>query len=501
MIVNNFPPKSLDLIVDKREISRHLINRVAWVSSYLVLVVSRIFPAFGAESEKMADAALSHQFEIGIVGLESSGRVLARTLAGNGWRVAAFDRNAHNVKLLQEEAAGTPVHIVPDVKDLAGLLNPFRTILFCAVDADGDLLREVLDQLTALDLVIDGSHCYFKDCERRAELLAERNLRHLEVAAISGADQGSGGPILMAGGRAETYLAARPVLQSMVGSGLGAAHLGYLGPGAAAHFVKMIHDGVEYGLAQLALETFDLLTQASDLDDAGLRDVAANWPVGIRQNRSRDDAARWTAQMAREVGTPAPTIDAAAGTRTLTDLERQNDFATTPFRQPVGRFGDDTESVIAELNGALNAAVMITYAEAVAAMAAGSERHGFGLDVPEVVRLWKECQCPRGALLEDMAATIEGMPNLANLLDDDDFSEKVMEQQERLRHAVWRAGSLRMAVPALTASLDFLDAFRSAWLPVNLIQVPPTRRNRRTELPAQFLRRDPLGTLSAIDEE
>jgi 6-phosphogluconate dehydrogenase len=233
----------------------------------------------------------------------------------------------------------------------------------------------------------------------------------------------------------------------------------------------MIHDGIEYGLMQLALETLGLLRRALVLEEDELRDVSGAWQMGAPNGSPRDDAARWTCQAARELAVPSPTIAAAVGMRALSELEKQNDFATTPFRQPLGRFGDDTESILDELHGALRAAIIITYAQGMAVLAAGSEQYGFDIDPAEVIRLWKACGNIRAALLDEIASAIRATPDLPNLLYDDDLSENVMEQQERLRHAVWRAGLLQTSVPALMASLDYLDTYRGAWLPVNLIQV------------------------------
>jgi 6-phosphogluconate dehydrogenase len=179
---------------------------------------------------------------------------------------------------------------------------------------------------------------------------------------------------------------------------------------------------------------------------------------------------RWTAFAASELGIPTPTIAASVGMRTLSELEKQNEFATTPFRQPMGRFGDDAHSVFAELQGALSAATIITYAQGMAVLIEGSNRYQFGIDLLEVIHLWKKCADHRSTLLDEIASAIQAIPNLRNLLDDDDLSEKVMDRQECLRHAVWRAGLLQTSVPALLASLDYLDTFRGAWLPINLIQ-------------------------------
>jgi 6-phosphogluconate dehydrogenase len=419
----------------------------------------------------MTDAGLPSQFEIGIAGLDFSGRRLARALAEKRLSIVACDSDAENIKALQEESPGISIHIAESMTQFLGLLRPFRTIVVSGPGADGDLFSDLLGQLEAEDLLIDAAHCHFKDCGRRAHSLAERNVRYLGLGVIDGME---GGLVLLAGGRPEIYRSVRPLLEAMASQKDGEPSLSYLGPAAAAgHFVKMIHDGIEYGMMQLVRETSDLLKRVLVLDDSGFRNVSKAWQMGLPGGCLRADEARWTSQVSHELDTPTPTIDAAVGMRTLSELERKNDFTTTLFRQPLGHFGDDDESIVAELHGALQAAMIITYAQGVAVLAAGSDQYGFGLEVAEVLRLWKGCGGFRAALLDEMASALQATPHLPNLLDDDDLSEKVMEQQERLRHAVWRAEMRHTSVPVLMASLDYLDSYRGAWLPGNLIQAAP----------------------------
>jgi 6-phosphogluconate dehydrogenase len=166
---------------------------------------------------------------------------------------------------------------------------------------------------------------------------------------------------------------------------------------------------------------------------------------------------------------------AALGMRTLSEFDRKNHFSTTPFRQPVGPSATDAESIFDELQGALDTAVIITYAQGLSLLAAGSDRYGFEIDLAEIVGLWRGCCGIRPALLDEIISVLKVSPNLPNLLCDADLSEKVMERQESLRHAVRRAETLQKPVPALLASLDYLDFHRDAWLPGNLIQVPGVR--------------------------
>jgi len=256
-------------------------------------------------------------------------------------------------------------------------------------------------------------------------------------------------------------------------------------------FIETIHDGIEFALGQLETEISKLLQRTLALRDDELGELFSAWEIrGCDVTLSI--AARKMFQMARTLGVETPTIDAALGLRKLSAFEQENDFVTTLFRQPRGKFNEDCASVINEFYGALRAASLITFAEGLAVLTAGSERHGLGLGLAEVLCSWRKCRGLRLAILDDIAATIQATPNLPNLLDDDDLSDIVMSQQELLRHAVWRAVQLRIPAPALMASLDYLDSFRGAWLPVNLIHVPP--------MPSG-LGGDPLRPLTAIDEE
>jgi 6-phosphogluconate dehydrogenase len=421
----------------------------------------------------MAHAALPNQFEIGIVGLDACGRRLARAMSEQLLRVAAYDPNADNSKALQDEAPVTSIHSADSMAQLAGLLRPPRTIVFSGPDATGALFSDLLEQLEAGDLVIDAGNCHFKDCSRRAFRLAERDVRYLGMGVIGSGEGRHCGPVLMAGGRPEIYQSVLPLLELVAAKEDGEPYVGHLGHVSAGHFVKMIHDGIEYGLGQIVLEILGLLQHTLLLDDGEMRRLTSAWQMGAPGAVRRDDAARWTSLVARELDAPTPTIDTVVGLRNFSEFEKQNDFATTLFRQPLGHFGDDAESVLEELHGALLAAILITYAEGMAVLAAGSERYGFDIDPVEVIRLWKGCGHRRTALLDEIATAIRATPHLPNLLYDDDLSEKVMDQQERLRHAVWRAGGLQASVPALTASLDYLDSYRGAWLPGNLIQATP----------------------------
>jgi 6-phosphogluconate dehydrogenase len=316
----------------------------------------------------------------------------------------------------------------------------------------------------------------------------------------------------MAGGGREARRQARPLLETMAATVRGELCVSLFESAAAAHFVQMVHVGIECALLQLLSETFDLLQRALLLTEAELNDVAGAWHLGIlngylveisgrvlnpaNQHAPRlvlreelklarsSPQGRWLAHSSWDLEVPMPTIEAAVEIQRVTASERRQALADTPFRHPVRRVADDRESVLDEMHGALHAATVITYAQGMALLSAASQHLGFRFNLHEISRAWRGCARLRTALLEDITTALEATPELPGLLTDDNLSQRVMACQENLRRAVWRAHQLDASVPALIASLDYLDFNRAAWLPVNLIQASRCQPARRAAFPA-----------------
>jgi 6-phosphogluconate dehydrogenase len=410
--------------------------------------------------------------EVAIVGTDASARAFARAFFQQGIQTNIFDPSPS--KLMDwEKSGGSPVKRAGSLQELIDRQRPSRTVILNGGESSAAAFDGLIGLLEPEDVLLDTSQYYFKDGPRRARLAAERQIRHLSVCVLGSGPEERGGPVLLAGGLPETFFALHPLLEAMLPAGDGRPAVAGTASPAAVPFVQMVFGGIDFALRHLAIETFELLHATVQLERDAVRQATSQWLVDLPLHRPEAALTNWLSQTAQEFGCPIPTIDAAAGMRLLTEAERRNDFATTQFRQPVGRFADDAASVLEELRAAMEAAVLITYAQALAVMTEGIRQYSFDIDLVEMTRLWSCCSGKRGTLLSAMAGAIENTPGLPNILDDDDLSELVMEQQERLRHAVWRAARLRVSVPALAASLDYLDGFRGAWLPVNLIQLPP----------------------------
>jgi 6-phosphogluconate dehydrogenase len=368
------------------------------------------------------------------------------------------------------------------------------------------------------DLLMDAGDSHYKDTANHKSRLAERGIQFMGIGLAGGEKGARHGAVVMAGGGSEARERTRPLLEAMAATVGGDPCVSHSKSAAAAHFVKMVHAGVEFALLQLLSETFDLLQRTLLLTDEELHDAAGAWRLGVlngyvmeisgrvfepvdkptprllleeRLESARNDPqGKRVAQSAWELEVPVPTIEAAVGTQRAAATERRQALLAAPFRQPVGRFGDDPESVLDKLHGALHAAMMITYAQGMALLLAASQHLGFQFNLHEISRAWRGCSHLRTSLLDDITTALQATPDLPGLLSDDDLSQGVMARQENLRHAVWRAHELDTVVPALLASLDYLDASREAWLPVNLIQVPPrppARAAVQTEWESQLL--------------
>ena len=443
----------------------------------------------------------AYENEVGVIGLDLTGRSIAFRLAEQRFKVSAYDWSEQRAAAMRELTAEPRPIVAASVSELMSALRQPRTILlFSGPDAPVNfILEQLLPELRTGDLVMDAGPSYFKDTAKLKKRLAERCIQFMGIGFGGGERGARHGAIVMAGGVREARRQARPLLEALAAIVRGARCVSCFESAAAAHFVKMVHGGIEYALLKLLSETLDLLQRTLLLTDEELDDISGEWRHGVldghlteisgclfdpadrqagrmllreRLEAAKSDAlGRWVAQSSWELEVPLPTIEAALEIQHVAAAERRQALAAALFRHPVGRFGKDHESVLDELHGALHAAMIITYAQGLALLNAASTQLGFRFNQHEISRAWRGCSHLRTTLLDDITTALEMTPDLPGVLCDADVSERLMACQEKLRHAVWRAHELDAAAPALFASLDYLDFNRAAWLPVNLIQV------------------------------
>ena len=401
---------------------------------------------------------------------------------------------------LHKEAEGRDIHGATSLKEFVALLRVPRAVMMLVpagppVDA---VIRDLLPCLERGDLIIDGGNSHFSDLGLRTKTLAKHGIQFLGVG-ISGGEYGARhGPSIMPGGPRDAYERVRPIFEAIAAKAKDEPCVTYLGPGSAGHYVKMVHNGIEYGLMRLIAETYDLMKRGLEMTDDELRDVYDLWHRGelssylveitarifgqmdektgkrlidvILDEAKQTGTGMWTSQDAMEMQVPVPTIDVAVAMRNLSALEREREEASRALSRHIRHCQGDSQVFIEQLRSALYAGMIITYAQGMALLAVASAKRKYHLDLEAVARIWRGGCIIRAELLEDIRGAFRANRALPNLLLDPNLAKKVTTHQEGLRKVVSAASEWGIPAPGLMASLAYLDSYRSAWLPANLIQ-------------------------------
>ena len=439
-------------------------------------------------------------YEIGMVGLGVMGRNLALNMADHGFAVAGYDKDPAKVAELQKESGERTIRAASNTAEFIALLRQPRAIMLlvpagAAVDS---VIQELVPHLGRDDLIIDAGNSYFKDTDLRATNLKACGLHFLGVGVSGGEAGARHGPSIMPGGPKAAYERVRPVFEAAAAHIKGEPCVTWLGPGSAGHFVKMVHNGIEYGIMQLLAESYDLMKRGLALNDDELGAVYLKWNQGelngylveitgeifakpdektgrrlidqLLDVAKQNGTGMWTSQSAMELQVPTPTMDLAVAMRDMSVLVKERAQAGVIYEHPVQCLNGDRNRQVAQLGRALSAAIMATYAQGFALLAASSAKYQYDLDLAAVARIWRGGCIIRAALLDDICDAYRTKPDLANLLLDAKMARKFMERQEDLRQVVGQAAVSGVPAPGLMVSLGYFDAFRSAWLPANLIQ-------------------------------
>jgi len=439
-------------------------------------------------------------YEIGMIGLGVMGRNFLLNMADHGYSVAGYDKDDAKVAALHQVAENRDIRAAADIKAFIALLRkPRAVMLLVPAGAPVDsVIKDLLPHLEKGDLIIDAGNSYFKDTDVRLRTLAAKGVQFLGVGVSGGEEGARHGPSIMPGGPKSAYERVRPVFEAAAAKVNGDPCVTYLGPGSAGHFVKMVHNGIEYGVMQIIAETYDLMKRGLGLNDDELHEVYSKWNSGELNgylmeitghifskadektgNRLVDeilDVARqkgtgmWTSQSAMALQVPIPTIDLAVAMRDLSVFVKEREQAGAIYRLPLRRFNGDRDTFLTQLGRALYAAMIVTYAQGLALLRVASDKYAYHLDLEFVARIWRGGCIIRAALLEDICAAFNARPDLPNLLLASNLARKLGEHQEDLRQVICRAVESGLPAPGLMVSLGYLDAYRSPWLPANLIQ-------------------------------
>jgi 6-phosphogluconate dehydrogenase len=439
--------------------------------------------------------------EIGITGLAVMGQNLARNVARHGIPVAVHNRTAARTRELIDnyghEGPFTPTTSIEELA--AALVRPRRILIMVKAGAPVDaVIDELVPHLDPGDILIDGGNSHFEDTRRRERYLRDRNLRFIG-AGISGGEEGAlHGPSIMPGGSRDAYAAVEQVLTSVAAKVDGTPCCTYVGPDGAGHYVKMVHNGIEYADMQLISEAYDLLRQALGLDAGQLAEVFAGWNRGdlesfliettarvlaqvdvatgrplvdlILDEAEQKGTGRWTAQSALELGVPITGITEAVFARMLSARKDERVAAAKLLAGPDGAAHHLGDSFVDDVRDALYASKVVAYAQGFDQLAVASDHYGWGIDLGAMATIWRGGCIIRARFLDRIRAAFEQDPALRNLLMAEYFRDAVATAQGAWRRVVTTAVDLGVPTPAFASSLAYYDGLRRERSPANLLQ-------------------------------
>lgn len=439
-------------------------------------------------------------FDFGIVGLGVMGRNLLLNMADQAFAVSGLDLDTEKVHSLQQEAGSKhTVFATTDTKTFVQSLQQPRAIMLLvpagkAVDSAIQSLLPFLDQG---DILIDGGNTYFEDTDRRYAELAPKGI-HFFGMGISGGEKGARfGPSLMPGGDKQAYERLRPIFEAITAKVNGEPCVDYLGNGSAGNYVKMAHNGIEYGIMQLISEIYDLMKRGYALDDNTIQQTFEAWNTTELQSYlieitgnilKKTDAdgqklvnvisdwakskgtGKWTSQNAMDLQVPLPTIDAAVTMRDMSKHKPERIQAATKLLWEVSTTDVNLPETIQALKDALYFSVLISYAQGLALLTKASEEYNYGLNLETVAKIWRGGCIIRATVLEDFRKAYAQNPDLKNILLDTAIAAELNKCQQGIRKTIQFAVEKGIPVAGLMNSLAYFDAYRSENLPTNLIQ-------------------------------
>jgi 6-phosphogluconate dehydrogenase len=439
--------------------------------------------------------------DIGLIGLGTMGRNFVLNLADHGFAVAVYNRTAEKTKeFMENEVGARPIQAGYDLPEFIGLLSRPRALilLVAAGDPVDAVLRELWPLLAAGDLVIDGGNSHFTDTNRRGRFMSGKQLNFMGLGVSGGEGGARFGPSLMPGGSRESYDRVGPMLEAVAARVKGEPCVSYLGPRSAGHYVKMVHNGIEYGLMELIVETYDLFKRGLGLTPAELAPIYDRWnreelnsflvEITAKIFTRRDDrtgkplidlimdkakqkgTGMWTSWDAMDLQVGTPTIDAAVVMRDMSGYKDERLAASRVLAGPSQTYEGDRQRFIGQVKNALYAGMIAAYAQGFALLQRASATYDYGLDLEAVARIWRGGCIIRAALLEEIRAAYKTDARLPNLLMDLDLGNEFISRAPDLRKVVQAAAALGLPAPGLMATLSYFDAYRSAVLPSNLIQ-------------------------------
>jgi len=441
------------------------------------------------------------EHEIGVVGLATMGENLARNLASHGVRVAVYNRTHRRTDdFMAAHSSEGDFHPASTLEELAKILKPPRAILLMV--KAGSPVDEAIDSLMRVlqpgDTIIDGGNSLFHDTRRRAAAVEKAGLGFIG-AGVSGGEEGAlRGPSIMPGGTRESYQRVEEMLTAISAKVDGVPCCTYIGPDGAGHFVKMVHNGIEYADIQLIAETYDFLRQVLGMTPAELAAVFREWNQGelqsylieitanvldkrdggsesalvdaIEDEAEQKGTGRWTSESALQLGVPLTGITEAVFARMLSSQKAQRVQASKILGGPSGVPAKSDAGIIDDVRDALYASKIVAYAQGFEHLRAGSSEFDWNLDLGALATIWRGGCIIRAAFLDRIKDSYAQSPDLSNLMLAPFFQEALASAQPAWRSVVKQAVDQGVPIPAFASSLAYYDGYRRARGPANLIQ-------------------------------
>jgi len=444
---------------------------------------------------------MAQRADIGLIGLAVMGQNLVLNMNDHGFKVAVYNRTVETVdEFLEGNAAGTKVVGAHSLEELVEALEKPRRVMLLvkAGQPVDDFIERLIPLLDQDDIIIDGGNSNYNDTIRRTELVESKGLYYIGTG-VSGGEEGARiGPSIMPGGSPEAWPWVQPIFQAVSAKVDGGSPCcEWVGENGAGHFVKMVHNGIEYGDMQLICEAYQLMKEGLGLDHDRMHSIFAEWNEGeldsylieitrdilgfrdedgepvlekILDTAGQKGTGKWTGMSALDMGIPLTLIAEAVLARFLSALKDERVAAEKVLSGPESTFGGDAEAFIDDLRQALFASKIVSYAQGYMLMRAAAGEYGWNLNNGGIALMWRGGCIIRSVFLGKIKEAFDREPDLSNLLLDPYFSEQIQNAQAAWRRVVAKAVALGVPVPAMSSALAFFDGYRHGRLPANLLQ-------------------------------
>lgn len=444
---------------------------------------------------------MQEKSDIGVIGIAVMGENLILNMESKGFHVTAYNRTVDKVeRFVNGRAKGKNIYGATSIEDLIKSLKRPRKVMLMvkAGQPVDDFIELLIPHLEPGDIIIDGGNSHFPDTERRAKYLESKGLLYIGTGVSGGEEGALLGPSIMPGGSEAAWPAVKPIFQGIAAKVAdGTPCCDWVGNGGAGHFVKMVHNGIEYGDMQLINETYHIMKDVLGMTPDEMHDVFKEWNEGeldsylieitrdilafkdedgqplvdkILDTAGQKGTGKWTGTVALDLGVPLTLIAESVFARCLSALKDERVAASKVLSGPKVTFNGDRTALLNDLRDALYAAKVISYAQGYQMMASAAKEYGWTLNYGSIAMMWREGCIIRSAFLGKIKEAFEKNPNLQNLILDDFFRDKIQEAQAGWRNVIVAAVTHGIPVPCLSAGLIYYDGYRCERLPANLLQ-------------------------------